>query len=105
MQTDLGPILAGNWPATLHAATHMVREAEEQSLRVFNTPEGINRRLEATTALSQIGQARGALAALRQLFPESPDLEELWRRLNHCPVLMVAGEMAGQPVRQLRLVK
>lgn len=98
-------MLDDTWPQAVKAAAAWVREAREQSIKVYNTPEGINRRIEAMTATSILGQARGAVAVLRLMRPEDPELEELWRRVNHCPVIMLTGEDYDQPARQLQLVK
>jgi hypothetical protein len=83
--------------AALPYARHVVSECEELVVRVAGTEDTINKRLLTVAATSSMGEARGCLAALRIIFPGNEVLNQLWIRLNHCPVVMLAGPDPAPP--------
>lgn len=80
-------------------ARRVISEAEDSAARVAGLPDGPNKRIETVTATSSISEARGALAALRIILPGDAELERLWVRLNHCPVVMLVGPERAEATR------
>lgn len=94
---ELEEVIA-NWPKAIEIARHQVDKAQKTSLLIHRSGQTTLTRVETRAWETQIALAQGVLIALRMLKPDDADLEKLWRRVNHCPMLAMVGpdEPTGQ---------
>lgn len=103
---DLVDTLAQNWAKGVSSAKWFVMEAEKQAALVHATSAGPIKTLETGTWLQRMAEGRGALTVLRTLIPDDTHANELWERLNHCPMIALMGlDRPPAGPTQLRLIK
>lgn len=79
------------WRVAFQYAQRWVEEAEKQSLVAHSARMECDRRTESERATGYMGIARGAISTLAIFRPGDAQLEDLRRRVNHCPILMISG--------------
>jgi len=90
----LAKTLSDNWPVAMSVAGDLLDALELRSVglhRARQLDPQSKAHVETMAWNTEMDMTRGILTIMRKLQPDDEVLEILWQRLNHCPILVLAG--------------